>query len=102
MTCQEGIDAGMCRRYRGKCAECSCDDLEITAESYNESRGCYRARHCHATGLPRYDRSDFSFLEKNGIYTKSRAERENVKLNRAVVVGWYRVQHGYVPLFNKI
>lgn len=76
--------------------------LEKTLESYNKYYKAYRAAYCRSTGLPMYESKDFSELQEKGFYTKSRAQREKAWIDENNPVGWYRVQHGYVPLFRTV
>lgn len=76
------------------------DILEKTTARYNKYYKAYRAAYCHSTGLPMYGNKDFPFVQENMLYTISRAKREKVEIDTKEPVGWYRTQHGYVPLFR--
>ena len=74
--------------------------LEQTHESYNFYYKMYRAKWCKKTGLPMYAKKDFAIVEKERLYTKSRAKKEKVQINDTEVAAWYRTSHGYTPLFR--
>lgn len=74
--------------------------LEQTYESYNFYYKMYRAKWCKKTGLPMYEKKDFGIVEKERLYTKSRAKREKVQINDTEVAAWYRTSNGYTPLFK--
>ena len=76
------------------------DWLEQTKESYNPYYKTYRAEWCRKSGLPMYQKADFETVEREGLYTKSRARREKVDIDTTKVAGWYRRPNGYVPLFK--
>ena len=76
--------------------------LEQNLGSYNSYYKLYRAEYCRKTGLPMYSGKDFEYLEKNRIFTRTRAKKEKVAIDEAVPVGWYRMQTGYAPLFKEI
>lgn len=75
--------------------------LEKNDGSYNSYYKLYRAEYCHKTGLPMYSSRDFDELQKNGIYTRTRAKVNKVKIDESVPVGWYRMKNGYAPLFKR-
>lgn len=74
--------------------------LKQTNESYNTYYKMYRAEWCKKTRLPMYARKDFEIIEKERLYTKSRAKREKVQIDDTEVVAWYRRMNGYTPLFK--
>lgn len=73
--------------------------LEKNSGSYNSYYKLYRADYCRMTGLPMYSSKDFEYLEKNNIFSKTRAKKEKVEIDETSPVGWYRMQTGYAPLF---
>lgn len=76
--------------------------LRQTSESYNEHYKAYRADWCRKSGLPMYAKKDFEKIEEEGLYTTSRACREDVKIDNQTVVAWYRLTNGYTPLFKAL
>ena len=76
--------------------------LEKNKETYNRNYKLYRAKYCRETGLPMYNWRDYPQMIENGIYTRTRAKQEKVKINEEIPVGWYRLQHGYTPLFKAV
>ena len=76
------------------------DLLEKTLKTYNKYYRAYRAEYCHLTGLPMYSSKDFSEVQAKGLYTLSRARKEKARIDATHPVAWYRVQHGYTPLFR--
>ena len=76
------------------------DYLIQTNESYNSYYKSYRAEWCRKSGLPMYQKKDFETVEKQRLFTRSRANKEKVQINTTKVVGWYRRPNGYTPLFK--
>ena len=76
------------------------DYLEQTRESYNFYYKMYRAEWCKKSGLPMYARKDFATVEKERLYTRSRAKKEKVQIDETAVCAWYRRSNGYTPLFK--
>ena len=74
--------------------------LQKSFEAYNSYYGLYRAEWCRRTGLPMYSRKDWEIIERERLFTKSRAKREKVNINDNIVCAWYRMQNGYTPLFR--
>lgn len=77
------------------------DPLIKTHESYNDYYKQYRASWCRKTGLPMYSRKEFETIEKEGLYTITRAKRCKVQIDATKVCAWYRRPNGYVPMFKE-
>ena len=75
--------------------------LRQTSESYNSYYKTYRAKWCKQTGLPMYSKKDWDTIEKERLYTRSRAKKEKVNIDTETVCAWYRRQNGYTPLFKE-
>ena len=75
--------------------------LEKTRESYNEYYKTYRAAWCKKSGLPMYSKKDFEKVEREGLFTVSRAKKEKVVIDTRTVCGWYRMPNGYTPMFRR-
>ena len=73
-----------------------------TNESYNSYYKQYRASWCRKTGLPMYSRKEFESIEKEGLYTITRAKRCKVQIDTTKVCAWYRRPNGYVPMFKEL
>lgn len=78
------------------------DWLEKSRNSYNEYYKQYRAEWCRLSKLPMLDKSDWEQIEREGLYTESRARKEKVKCNYTEVAAWYKMQHGYTPLYRRV
>lgn len=74
--------------------------LEQTRESYNSYYKTYRAEWCKKSGLPMYAKKDFEIVEREGLYTKTRAKKEKINIDETKVCAWYRRPQGYTPLFK--
>lgn len=72
-----------------------------THESYNDYYKQYRASWCKKTGLPMYSRKEFETIEKEGLYTITRAKKCKVQIDTTKVCAWYRRLNGYVPMFKE-
>ncbi|MBQ7788409.1 MAG: hypothetical protein IJ398_02005 [Clostridia bacterium] len=72
-----------------------------TNESYNSYYSQYKAAWCRKTGLPMYSRKDFEVIEKEGLYTMSRAKRCKVQIDTTKICAWYRRSNGYTPMFKE-
>lgn len=75
--------------------------LTKTHESYNSYYKMYRAKWCKQTGLPMYSKKDYEVIEKEKLYSKTRAKKEKIQVNTNKVCAWYRMPNGYIPLFRK-
>ena len=71
-------------------------------ESYNDYYKQYRASWCRKTGLPMYSRKEFETIEKEGLYTITRAKKCKVQIDTTKVCAWYRRLNGYVPMFKEV
>lgn len=74
--------------------------LKQTYESYNSYYKMYRASWCKKTGLPMYSKKDYEIVEKEKLYSKSRAKKEKIQIDTTKVCAWYRMFNGYIPLFK--
>ena len=75
--------------------------LEKTKESYNSYYNQYKAAWCKKSGLPMYSKNDWGKIEKDGLYSVTRAMRARVKIDTETVCAWYRMANGYIPLFKR-
>ena len=78
------------------------DFLEKTSVSYNSYYKLYIAGWCRITGLPMYSKKDFPVIEAERLYSISRAKKDKVQIDTTDVCAWYRMAHGYAPLFKAI
>ena len=78
------------------------DPLIKTKESYNAYYKQYRAEWCRKTSLPMYSRADFETIEKERLFTVSRAKKCKVQIDTTKVCAWYRRPNGYTPMFKEI
>lgn len=78
------------------------DYLEKTHDSYNSYYRLYKAEWCRKSGLPMYEKKQFFAVEAERLYSISRAKKEKVQIDTSTVCGWYRMHHGYTPLFKSI
>ena len=78
------------------------DPLIKTHESYNDYYKQYRASWCRKSGLPMYSGKDFTTVEKEGLYTVTRAKKCKVHIDTTKVCAWYRLAHGYAPMFKEV
>lgn len=69
------------------------------AAGYNRYYHTYSASYCRSTGFPMFSSKNFMDAEKQGLYTRSYAVKKKVILDIVKVCGWYRVMHGYVPMY---
>ena len=74
--------------------------MEKTGESYNEYYKTYRTEWCRKSGLPMMDGSCWERIQAEDLYTVSRAKKKHVSIDMTEVCGWYRLRHGYAPLFR--
>jgi len=74
--------------------------LEKTKESYNSYYKQYKAAWCKKSGLPMYTKNDWSKIEKDELYSVTRAMRAKVDIDKTTVCAWYRMPNGYTPLFR--
>ena len=74
--------------------------LEKTHESYNNYYKTYYAAWCRKSGLPMLNSSCWERIQDEKLYTVSRAKKEHVCIDKSKVCGWFRLWHGYVPLFK--
>lgn len=75
--------------------------LEKTKESYNSYYKQYKAAWCKKSGLPMYTKNDWGKIEKDELYSVTRAMRAKVEIDKTAVCAWYRMPNGYIPLFKK-
>ena len=73
-----------------------------TSESYNDYYKQYKAEWCRKTGLPMYSRKEFETIEKQGLYTITRAKKCKVQIDTTKVCAWYRRPNGYAPMFKEL
>ncbi len=75
--------------------------MEKAAEGYNSRYHAYSVNYCRSTGLPMFSSKNFADVDRNyHLYTISRAKKEKVSVDESHVCGWYRVMHGYVPVYG--
>lgn len=74
--------------------------LEQTQKSYNFYYKTYRAEWCRKSGLPMYQNKDWCVIEREKLYSKTRAKIEKIQIDDSKVLAWYRMQNGYIPLFK--
>lgn len=75
--------------------------LEKTKESYNSYYKQYKAAWCKKSGLPMYTKNDWGKIEKDELYSVTRAMRAKVEIDKTAVCAWYRLANGYIPLFKR-
>ena len=75
--------------------------LEKTHESYNSYYRLYKAEWCKKSGLPMYNKKDWATIKEAQLYSISRAKKEKIQIDTTTVCAWYRMAHGYCPLFKK-
>lgn len=74
--------------------------LEKTKESYNSYYNQYKAAWCKKSGLPMYSKNDWDKIERDELYSVTRAQRARVAIG-TTVCAWYRMANGYIPLFKR-
>lgn len=77
------------------------DWLQKSNDSYDSYYKMYRAKWCRLSKLPMLSNKDWEQIQREGLYTKTRAAKEKVNVNYNEVAAWYRMYNGYVPLFRK-
>ena len=58
--------------------------LEKTKESYNSYYNQYKAAWCKKSGLPMYSKNDWDKIERDELYSVTRAQRARVAIDTTV------------------